>query len=165
MTLKNKVIAGAVALAIGVGSYFGINSRNADLAEDWAKQNEPIVGTVMAESYQNSLVQNPEWDGLLSKSIETVKLDSKYTLKVKTDDGKIIGVSIIDNKPYGTATKESLDALIREGTRISFPRGNMRANNFFMDSTHNYDERETCFQDDTQMVTKPAYRVKVLGKQ
>lgn len=165
MTIKNKVIAGAVALAIGVGSYFGITSRNAHLAEDGVKHNEPIVGTVLAESYQNSLVPNPEWDGLLSKSIETVKLDSKYTLRVKTDEGKVIGVSILDSGLYGTATKESLDILIEDGTKISFPRGNMRAKNFFVGLKHNYDDRETYFRDDTQMGTKPANRVKVLGKQ
>ena len=86
-------------------------------------------------------------------------------LKVRTDDGRIIGVSIIDSEPYGNATKESLDALIEEGTRISFPRGNMRAKRFYVGSRHNYDKRETSFQDDTQMVTKRAYRVQVLDKE
>jgi hypothetical protein len=165
MGLRNKVIAGAVALAIGVGGYFGIGARNTNLAEDFAKQNRPIVGTVLAESYQNTLVPNPKFDGLVSYSNETVKLEPKYTLKVRTDDGRTIGVSIINSEPYGTATKESLDALIEEGTRISFPRGNMRATNFFMGSAHNYDERETSFQDDTQMGTKRAYRVQVLDKE
>jgi|TARA_Y100000296_G_C4999682_1_gene169544 hypothetical protein len=165
MTVKNKVIAGAVALAIGVGSYLGINARSQNLAEDFARQNEPIVGTVLAESYKNTLVPNPERNGLVSYSNETVKLEPKYTLKVRTDDGRTIGVSIINSEPYGTATKESLDALIDEGTRISFPRGNMRATNFFVGSGHNYDKRETSFQDDTQMGTKRAYRVQVLDKE
>ena len=169
MGLRNKVIAGAVALAIGVGSYLGIGARNTNLAEDFVKQNKPIVGTVLAESYKNQLSSVPEYhsSGLLSEahSNETVKLDSKYTLRVRTDDGRTIGVSIINSEPYGTATKESLDALIEEGTRISFPRGNMRATNFFMGAAHNYDKKETSFQDDTQMGTKRAYRVKVLDKE
>jgi len=79
MTVKNKVIAGAVALAIGVGSYLGINTRNQNLAEDWVRLNEPIVGTVLAEGYKNTLSPNPEFKGFMSYSNETVKLDSKYT--------------------------------------------------------------------------------------
>ena len=165
MTIKNKVIVGAVTLAIGVGIYLGINAGKTNLAEDWVKQNEPIVGIVLAESYQNTLVSNPKVNRLISYSNETVKLDSKYTLKIKTEDGRTIGVSIINSEPYGTATKESLDALVEEGTRISFPRGNMRAKNFFVGASHNYDNRETSFQDDTQMGTKRAYRVKVLPKE
>ena len=162
MKTKGKIIVSTIALVTLVASYFGITSRNAHLTEDWAKHNEPIVGTVLTESYQNSLVPNPEWDGLLSKSIETVKLDSKYTLKVKTDEGGVISVSILDSGVYGTATKESLDALIEDGTRISFPRGNMRAKSLIVGSRHNYDERETNFQNNTQMGTKPAYRITVL---
>jgi len=164
MTSKNRVTTGAVALAIGVGSYLGINARNQHLEEDWARLNKQIVGTVLAEGYQNKLSPNPEWNGFVSYSNETVKLDSKYTLKVRTDDGRIIGVSVIDSGPYGTATKESLDALIKEGTRISFPRGNMRAKFFLWGAAHNYDKRETSFRAKTQIGTKRASRIRILPK-
>jgi len=172
MKTKSKIIAGVATLAIGVGSSLGVTVRNANLAENFAKQNKLITGTVLTESYQNTLVPNPKYNGVVSYSNETVKLDYKYTLKIKTDDERIIGVSIINSYPYGAATKESLDVLIESAeevgidnaSRISFPRGNMRAKNFLSGSAHNYDKKETSFQENIQMVTKRAYRVKVLIK-
>ena len=163
-TIKPYLLA-AAALTIGAGGYLGITARQAHLATEWESQHREIVGTVLAESYQNTLVPKPAFNGVVSYSNETVRLDSKYTLKVETDDGKIIGVSVIDSKPYGTVTKESLDALIGKGTRISFPRGNMQTRNFFSvpaSRVPNYDRLETSFGEDTRVGTKRAHRIKVL---
>lgn len=108
---------GFVAISIGAE---GVNSiiqsfdRNSRKYERPLKESErPVVGTVLEKSYKNT-----------------------YTLKVQTDDGKIIGVSVIDGdylgknsskrSNVGTLAKEkSLDAIIEKGTRISFPAGNM----------------------------------------
>jgi len=166
MSLRNNIIIGAVAVTIAVGSYLGINARKVHLAEIFVKMNEPIVGTVLEERYQNILLPVPEsHKGVIigkSHSNETVKLESQYTLRLRTDDGKVLGVSVIDSEPCGAVTKESLEILIEEGTRISFPRGNMRIPYFFVDASRNYDREETPFQDDTQVGTKKADRITIL---
>jgi hypothetical protein len=156
MTIRNKAVAWAVALAIGVGGYLGMIKINYDLAEEFQKSNQPIVGTVLSERYSTILTSNPEFRGLVSYSNETVRLGSIYTLKIRTDDGKILGVSIIDG---GTVKKESLDAIIDEGTRISFPAGNWKS-----PSWSKYErivEGETYFTPDTRAGTKRADRIKV----
>ncbi|PJE81010.1 hypothetical protein COU58_04730 [Candidatus Pacearchaeota archaeon CG10_big_fil_rev_8_21_14_0_10_32_42] len=160
MGLKNKVIAGAVALAIGVGGYFGISSRNEYLRTEFAKRSQPIVGTVLEEGYQNTLTPNPEWNWLVSYSNETVKLESKYTLKIQTDDGRILGVSIVDG---GNVKKESLDAIIDEGTRISFPAGDWKSPSWIGDNK--VAREETYFTPDTKVGTKRADRITVLDSQ
>ncbi len=168
MGLKNKVIAGAVALAIGVGGYFGISSRNEYLRTEFAKRSQPIVGTVLEEGYQNTLTPNPEWNGLVSYSNETVKLESKYTLKIKTDDGRILGVSIIDSrgtKSEGAKKKESLDALIDDGSRISFPAGNWKSDSWIGNERVVRYPAETNFTPDTQHGTKRADRIRILPKE
>lgn len=160
MGLKNKVIVGAVALAIGVGGYFGIGRINDNLADEFQKRNQPIVGTVLAEGYQNTLTSNPEFDGLVSYSNETVKLESKYTLKIKTYDGRILGVAIVDG---GNVKKESLDAIIDEGTRVSFPAGDWKSTSWIRDNRKA--RGETYFTPDTKVGTKRADRITVLDSQ
>jgi len=152
MGLKGKVIGGAVALAIGVGGYLSNDFQN----ERYARSHEPITGTVLTEQYKNQLSPNPEFNGLVSYSNEPVKLDSRYTLKIKTDEGKILGVSIIDG---GNVKKESLDALIGEGTRISFPRGRVPG------PWRPYLDEETLFEEDTQVGTKRADRITILNQE
>ncbi|MBT4166109.1 hypothetical protein HOE04_03665 [archaeon] len=115
---------------------------------DYQIRNRPIVGTVLEESYENTLVPNEEFDGLVSYSNETVKLDSKYTLKIETSSGKILGVSIIDG---GNVAKESLDILVEEGSKIRFPREGSQ------------DRKETYFNENTQMGTKRASRIEILN--
>lgn len=160
MGVKNKVIAGAVALAIGVGGYSGIKNENLDLAKQYQEGRKQIVGTVLAESYQNTLSPNPKFDGLVSYSNETVKLDSKYTLKIKTDDGRILGVSVID---AGGIKKESLDALIDEGSRVSFAKGNIRHDNNWSTGLRTW-PGETYFGPNSQTGTKGADEFKVLDQ-
>ena len=159
MTIKNKVITGAVALAIGVG-YFGIGRINDSLADEFQKRSQPIVGTVLAEGYKNTLTSNPEFNGLVSYSNETVKLESKYTLKIRTDDGRILSVSIVDG---GNVKKESLDAIIDEGMRVSFPAGNWKSPSWV--ASLRVAKRETYFTPETQVGTKRADRITVLDSQ
>lgn len=93
------------------------------------KSNERIHAEVLEEVYENSLSGVPEKhiNGLVSQahSNETVRLNSKYTLKVKRlDNGRFMAISVIDN---GNGGKEALDRLIQKGSKISFPRGNLFA--------------------------------------
>jgi len=167
LKLKNKIILGAVALAVGVGGYFGITSRNEYLRTEFEKRSQPIVGTVLAESYQNTLIPNPEFNGFVSYSNETVKLESKYTLKIKTKDGRILGVSINDSRGTrsdGAVKKESLDALIDVGLRISFPSGNWKSDSWIGDHRVVRNPTETNFTPDTQMGTKRVDRITILNK-
>ena len=167
MRLRNKVIAGAVSLAIGVCGYLGITSGNEYLRTEFAKRSQPIVGTVLEEGYQNTLTPNPEWNGLVSYSNETVKLESKYTLKIKTEDGRILGVSIIDSsgtRNEGAVKKESLDALIDVGSRISFSSGNWKSDSWTGHERVVRDPTETNFTPDTQYGTKRADRIRILPK-
>jgi hypothetical protein len=174
MSLKNKIIGGVVALGIATVVYLaGSSMINANRKYErlFEEGKRPIVGTVLAESYQNTLSPVPNWDGLMSYSNETVKLDSKYVLKLQTDDGRIIGVSVIDGNEFGKyrqgnvgrpVMKEALDAIIKEGTRISFPSGNMRHGNFFVGLANRDYPNETYFTPETQAGNKRADRIKVL---
>jgi hypothetical protein len=172
MTLKNKIIAGSVLATLALGSigYFGIKSRKEYLTTEFQRKNTSIVATVLAEEYQNTLSPNPEKhiNGLVSEaySNETVKLDSKYTLKVETDDGRILGVSVIDSMGTineGAVKKESLDILIKTGSRISFPSGNWNNDNFTSRDRIVRSPSETDFTENTQYGTKRADRITVLS--
>jgi len=167
MGLKSKVIGGLVSLGIVAGAYLGISSVDRKYERLFEEGKRPIVGTVLEESYQNTLSPVPNWNGFVSYSNETVKLESKYTLKIQTDDCKIIGVSVIDGDGrYGTPVKkESIDAIIEKGTRISFPAGNMRHGNWFDGASHRDYPNETHFTPETQAGNKRADRIKVLGKE
>lgn len=155
---KDDVIVGAVVLAIGFFGYFDATRINYNLANALKKSNRPIVGTVLKEVYKNTLTPNPERNGVVSYSNETVKLESKYTLKLRTDDGRVLGVSIVDG---GDAKKESLDRIINRGTRVSFPAGNLQNTSWYED--HRVARGETYFTRDTQVGTKRADRIRVLG--
>lgn len=171
-TLKITKIASVIGV-IGIG--IGIYLRNINLSENFLEHNKPIVGTVLEEIYdENTLELNTrryvDWGifGMVVYPDHTLKPASKYTLKVKANDGKVMEISVIDSEIYGGGTKDSLERIIEEGTRISLPKGNMRAKNFFSNffnsSNKNYDLKETYFQDYTQFGTKRAYRIKVLDK-
>jgi len=67
MTIKNKVITVVVALAIGIGGYFGysainsaINNENLNLARQYQESEQRITGTVLNEEYKNTLSSVPE---------------------------------------------------------------------------------------------------------
>lgn len=171
MNLKNKIIAGTVALVVGGVGYLGIieiKTYNTYLTKEWEKHQVPIVGTVLKEGYENTLSPVDRWDGLVSYSNETIKLDSKYTLKIKTDDGRVLGVSVINSKgtrSEGAVTKESLDILVSVGSRISFPSGNWKSASWVGDERVVRYPSETNFTQDTQKGTKRADRITVLDKE
>jgi hypothetical protein len=167
MNIKNKVISGVVALGIVAGAYLGISPIDRKYERLFEEGKRPIVGTVLEEGYQNTLSPVPNWNGLVSYSNETVKLESKYTLKIQTDDGRIIGVSVIDGDDrYGIPVKkEALDAIIEEGTRISFPSGNMRHGNFFVGLANRDYPNETYFTPETQAGNKRADRIRILSRE
>jgi len=125
----------------------------------FAESNIPITGTVLEEVHNNNLNSVPEYNGLVSHSNETVSLDSDYTLKIQTDDGRVLGVSVIDGKET-PAKKESLDVLIEEGSRVSFPQGNIVPGYHRNTTTELRDE--TYFTAKTQFGNKCADRITIL---
>lgn len=180
MNLKNKVIGVLVSLGIVASGYLGISSVDRKYEKLFEESNRPVVGIVLEKNYQNTLSPVPEKhiDGLVSQaySNETVKLESKLPLKIQTDDGKIIGVSIIDGKyhPYGgiAVKKEPIDIILnsaeevgmKNASRISFPAGNIRHGNWLVGETSRNYPNETYFTPETQAGNKRADRIKVLSK-
>ena len=166
--VTGRIASGLVCLA---GIYFlghlaCNNAKRENLEREalFNQSNQPMIVEVLEESYKNTLSPVAERNGLVSYSNETVKLDSNYTLKCLTEDGRTIGLSIID---AGTITKESLDQLIEKGTKISFPKGNYASIGPMWSSFLNENEirelyDETYFKEDTQVGTKRADRIKVL---
>ncbi len=151
-------------LAMGICHVAGVVESPAEIRQRELRaiveKDERITGTVVEESYQNTLKPVPEVHikGLVSRaySSETVKLESKYAITVKTDDGKVVAVSIIDIRDQ---TKESLELLIKPGTRISFTRNNIRRfNNGELDYSRNF----TYFGPETQFGTKGADEIRIL---
>lgn len=158
-----------VTAALGIAYVIGSLAIKKDklYEQRFEESNKPIIATVLDESYQNTLSPVPNWNGAMSYSNETVKLESKYTLKVETNDGRILGVSVIDGKTNhdgGRAVKkESLDAIIEPGTRISFPAGNLRHGNWLSGSGHNTYLDEAYFTSQVQAGNKRADRITVLN--
>lgn len=159
MKLKGKIASFAtISLAVLAGIKFNnhLNDLDKKAIEMLNKSSEPIVATVLSESYENELSPVKKWNGLVSYSNETVKLDSKYSLKIVTNEGDTLGLSVIDG---GNIKKESLDMIISEGSRISFPKGNLRDIGYRLPSK---DSGETYFTPETQVGTKRADRIKIL---
>ncbi len=170
--LKGTAVVGGVLGAVGTGFIFGIllyilsyGSTQRQRQENeilYRESQKPIKGTVLEESYENNLSSVPEKriDGLLSQSYsnETVRLDSKYTLKIETND-RTLGISVIDG---GNITKESLDVLIEKGSKISFPAGNIYGIDDGPPMRPIVYQEETWIKQESQTGTKRADRIKVL---
>jgi len=164
MGLIKKVIGLGIVGALTVGGWSKLDSYDGKLKERYAQSCRPIVGEVIEEKYINprTLLKNPEYDGLVSHSNETVKLGrSIYILKIKTDGGKLISVSVMDN---GDGKKEALDQLIEVGSRVSFPRGNLLGGPWesFFPNGDGVDEAQTYFHERTQVGTRRAGWISVL---
>jgi hypothetical protein len=100
----------------------------------------PICGTVLEETY----------------AINSSEIDSKYTLKIRTDDGRrTLGVSILDGHD---TRKESLDAILDPGMRVCFPRGNLTPEGYV-------DEFETYFNDNSLIGSKRVDRITIMDYQ
>ena len=166
MKAKNIAIATSIGLAAISAVYGIVKLVQADYARNQAMldtSNTPITATVLAEQYANRLVAVEKWDGLVSYSNPTTTLDSKYTLKLQTDDGRIIGLTI---KDFRDVTKESLDILIQgaeevgleKATRIQFPQGNLKGHKGYIERFFG----ETDFKTKSHSGTKYAHRIKIL---
>tara|TARA_Y100000310_G_scaffold272496_1_gene287490 strand:- start:4907 stop:5461 length:555 start_codon:yes stop_codon:yes gene_type:complete len=120
---------------------------------------QEITATVLDESYSDKLSSVPERriNGLVSKAFsnETLRVNSTYVLKLKTDDGREISCSFFDAP---TRDKEQLDMLVRKGSKISFPRGNV-----IKTSEGNYKRipKETFFNEGDMFCKKRADRVDI----
>jgi len=118
--------------------------------EDWEQSSQtPVVATVIDNPYKDSLppLEKPEGEAGCSN----------YPLKLKTDEGKLVGLSVISG---GNFKKEALTQLIEDCSRISFPPSNfIRKPTFF---SYNKVYGETVFTSESQIATKRADRIKVL---
>lgn len=167
--VMRKAIGGLIALGVTTGLYLGIegaiDSQRSHYSRLLQDSNSPITATVLEEVYNSNLSPVPAFSGMVSHSNETVKLDSSYSLKVRTDKGRVLGVSVIDNNDTrglgGNPDKEALDRLVDEGTRIQFPRGNLVKRDYTIYETSEI-TNETYFHPDTQIGNKRADRITVL---
>lgn len=155
------VMIGAITCAVAT-TYCGWSERAKSakrFQEEYDKSQQTIEATVLDEVYENRLESVPERhvDGLVSQaySNETVKLNSRYTLRIKTRDGKTMGLSVVDG---GGSKKEALDLIVNKSSRISFPKGNLI-------SPGRHDPRETYISEDSQIATKRADRINVLPQE
>lgn len=138
--------AALASVYVVIGLQFNPNAPG-----NFRESQKPITATVLSQAYQ-SAHQNK---------------NSKYTLKLRTDDGRIIGLSIVDAHAP-SVSKESLDAIIDDGSRISFPMGNYRSADFTTLSNgggSRHFTEETYFTPETQAGNKRADRVTVLSRQ
>jgi len=156
-----KIVAGALVLSFSAMVTFTLREENQHKI-NYAESQKPIVATVLEETRENELkpVSERHISGLVSQaySNETVRVDSRYVLKLKTDDGKTLGVSIRDSPRID---KEALDAIVDVGTRISFPKGNF---SYFKRRRFGAIPEETYFYNDTRFGNKRASRITVLDE-
>jgi len=169
--MTKKDIGFMVAISLVVGSiFFGLITSSNNVAKQREKRNfelykisqQPIVGEVIEEIYSDRLESVParRINGIVSQaySNETVKLDSSYTLKVETSNGRVLAVSVIDGPGV---KKEGLDILINArseevaGSMIRFPRGNLQQRGSYTVPNEKY------FHEDTQFGNKRADRIKI----
>ena len=159
--IPTLMIGGTLGVIGGI--IISLQCTTEELKRAYEEGNRIISGKVLEERYENTLSSVPEKEirGLISHaySSETVKLDSKYTLRVQTDDGRILGVSIVDAPDV---RKESLDILINaeKQTRISFYEGNLVKTE---NNIHGYEvlDNETYFTPETQFGNKRADRIRL----
>jgi len=128
-----------------------------------------IEATVLSRLYENKLKHVPEkyinWGISQAFSNETVTLESSLRYKIRTDNERIMGLSVIDGE---SEKKEALDLLIlteeevgpKEASRISFPVGNLKEPTSGL-ITQLYN-KETYINPNTQVATKMADRITVL---
>ena len=159
MKLIGTAIVMMLAVVIALGVY--THEQAAELRANEARRSEqPVVVSILEkpEFKKDRLAKVQEYEGVFSYSNETIKLDSALTLKVLTDSGQVMGLSIKDG---GTSTKEALWMLIKDNwqsCRLQFPTGNLQIREGFNQVLR----QETWVTPETQTATKLAHRVKVL---
>jgi hypothetical protein len=149
-------------VVVGGVSYCGhkmVEAQKQKKAEAFEKSQKPIVGEVVDKVYERKLEKVPEVykRGLVSQAYsgETVKLDSKYILKLRTLKDREIGVSVLDSQDKD---KESLGILVDIGSVVSFPRGNIGKSG----DCYSTINKETYFKESTQFGNKRVDRIEVL---
>lgn len=80
----------------------------------------------------------------------------QYALALRTDKGKNLGVSIVD---VGNYKSYALDAIIKPGTRIKFPAGNLKNANTWPIQFY---KEENWFNNGTSIGSKRADRITIL---
>lgn len=143
---------------LSIGALWGImNEPEWRRGKEYERMSGNIQGTVIKEEYTPCIIQsnsNPKSTKLNSK--DTLRIDSKYTLKIKTEEGDTLAVSVVDGP---STKKESLDALVNVGSIISFPKtslvkwGSLRYERLTNEDT---------FFDYTTHGSKRANRIKLL---
>ena len=131
---------------------FGSKKKNEEL---FRESQRPIYGIVTEEKYENYTGEAKRefaFSGRRVKYSLPVSA-SRYTLKVRLDNEEELAVSVFDSED---TKKESLDMLINPGSRISFPRGNLRWR-----GDHFGVEGETYFTPEIKIGSKRADRIKV----
>lgn len=141
---------------------------------------QPIYAEVLEERYTSSL-ENVEKEAKLEGSgisvgtggigmaggSGTIKYDGlenkdNYTLKVKTREGKILGLSISDGP---TQSKKNLDVIINVGSIISFPPGNLEQGEINDGLIHAVGYKviseETNITNNTSIASKRADRIQI----
>ncbi|MCA9495984.1 MAG: hypothetical protein KC589_03500 [Nanoarchaeota archaeon] len=150
----NKIVVGGLILA-GIGGY-AIFKTNKEYGELFQDSNRIINGRVMEEYYTESYKSpNPQNDEMIP---------STYVIKIQTES-RILAVSIVDSKDNTgkIINKESLDSKIENGTRISFPKGNLKHNNWLTGYNTLYYPDETFFSIGVKAGDKRADRITILN--
>ena len=93
--------------------------------------------------------------------LEESRVNNDYALKLQTDDGKIMALTLKRTNCDSDDGVEpaALDLLIEKGTRISFPQGrNYTDYGFFL----KYCDHESSFDENARTATRIPSRIKIL---
>src|SRR3989344_2032810 len=101
--------------------------------------------------------QLAETKTIVGTVLEEVRHKNRYALRLQTNDGRILGVAITDGS---TKTAISLDALIENGTKISFPDNNVERGSLLGGLV--CIKEETNFTAETKFGQKRADRITIL---
>ena len=154
---RNGHRAGLIALYGSLGPIIvlgiGVYAHNIYASSQLQKSNKPVIATVIQETYQKPL---PMWATKCGLSQNT-RQESQYLLKIKTAEGRFADLYVVDGE---NRTKESLDAIVNQGSEISFPEG-------YWEMSDKGDPmviaEETWFESETQAGSKRADRIEVLN--
>lgn len=130
MSLVQKLKYAAIAVGV-CGSVYGLaflgTQAGRDYAQLYAESQMPITGTVLAARYRSDVVSvlaNPD-----NSSSASVMSKSTLTLNVRTDDGLTLAVVVTGysngRNRVDNTTVDGLAAIVREGSKVSFPTGNI----------------------------------------
>jgi len=157
---KLAIIVNTLPFTLGCEGLIGMfnesnQSKERALRREFEESQKPIIGIIISRYHNGiNLEKNPEYNGWVSYSNETVKLGSSiFVFGMRTiSTKKLLSVSVLDTKDR---KKESLIPITRKGSKVIFPQGNLK------NWTRVY-FKETYFRGDTQAGRKRVDRIKVL---